>query len=203
MLSFSESNYKTNGTRSIISNISQSLDSFFQKCQYQYYNEIFDQDILYIRRQPVYFSCRIACGQFAHIISKMCIRDSCLAVALYMMVSPEQITERMARLEQIAMRLEVKEGKKGCVLSNDSYNSDLASLDIALDFMSRRADDKGKKRTLILSDMLETGQSSKLLYRQVAELVHSRGVEKIIGVGEEIRTAAARFEIEKYFFRTT
>ncbi len=74
---------------------------------------------------------------------------------------------------------------------------------IALDFMSRRSDDKGKKRTLILSDMLETGQSSKLLYRQVAELVHSRGVEKIIGVGEEIRTAAARFEIEKYFFRTT
>lgn len=47
--------------------------------------------------------------------------------------------------------------------------------------------------------MLETGQSSKLLYRQVAELVHSRGVEKIIGVGEEIRTAAARFEIESIF----
>lgn len=105
----------------------------------------------------------------------------CLAVALYMMVSPEQITERMARLEQIAMRLEVKEGKNGCVLINDSYNSDLASLDIALDFMSRRSDDKEKKRTLILSDMLETGQSGKLLYRQVAELVHSRGVEKIIG----------------------
>ena len=60
-----------------------------------------------------------------------------------------------------------------------------------------------EKTALILSDMLETGQSSKLLYRQVAELVHSRGVEKIVGVGEEIRTAAARFEIEKYFFRTT
>jgi alanine racemase len=31
------------------------------------------------------------------------------------------------------MRLEVKEGKNGCLLINDSYNSDLASLDIALD----------------------------------------------------------------------
>ena len=90
------------------------------------------------------------------------------------------------------MRLEVKEGKNGCVIINDSYNSDLASLDIALDFMSRRSEDKGKKRTLILSDMLETGQSSKLLYRQVAELVHSRGVEKIIGVGDAIRTASSR-----------
>ena len=127
----------------------------------------------------------------------------CLAVALYMMLSPEKITGRMARLEPIAMRLEVKEGKNGCVLINDSYNSDLASLDIALDFMSRRSEDKGRKRTLVLSDLLETGQTSKLLYRQVAELVQSRGVDKIIGVGEEIRSASSRFDMEKYFFRTT
>lgn len=51
------------------------------------------------------------------------------------MVSPEDIAERMAHLEPVAMRLEVKEGKNGCVLINDSYNSDFASLDIALDFI--------------------------------------------------------------------
>lgn len=127
----------------------------------------------------------------------------CLAVALYLMVSPEDIAERMLHLEPIAMRLEVKEGKNGCILINDSYNSDFASLDIALDFMARRTEDKGRKRTLILSDILETGQSGKLLYRQVAELVHSRGVDRIIGVGEEISASASRFEIEKNFFRTT
>ena len=127
----------------------------------------------------------------------------CLAVCLYMMLPAEKITERMAHLEPIAMRLEVKEGKNGCVLINDSYNSDLASLDIALDFMSRRSEDKGRKRTLILSDLLETGQTPKLLYRQVADLVQNRGVDKIIGVGEEIRSAASRFDMEKYFFRTT
>ena len=97
----------------------------------------------------------------------------------------------------------MKEGKNGCILINDSYNSDLASLDIALDFMSRRSEDKGRKRTLILSDMLETGQTPNLLYRQVADLVHSRGIQKIIGVGEDIRSASSRFEIEKHFFLTT
>lgn len=65
------------------------------------------------------------------------------------MVSPEDIAERMAHLEPVAMRLEVKEGKNGCVLINDSYNSDFASLDIALDFMARRTEDKGRRRTLI------------------------------------------------------
>ena len=127
----------------------------------------------------------------------------CLAVSLYLMLPAEKITERMSSLEPVAMRLEVKEGKNGCILINDSYNSDLASLDIALDFMSRRSEDKGRKRTLILSDMLETGQTPNLLYRQVADLVHSRGIQKIIGVGEDIRSASSRFEIEKHFFKTT
>ena len=127
----------------------------------------------------------------------------CLAVALYLMLPADVIAERMAHLEPVAMRLEVKEGKNNCVLINDSYNSDLVSLDIALDFMARRTEDKGRKRTLILSDLLETGQTSKLLYRQVADLVHNRGVNRIIGVGEEIASAAFRFEVEKHFFRTT
>ena len=128
---------------------------------------------------------------------------NCLAVCLYLMLSPEQITQRMAHLEPVAMRLEVKEGKNNCVLINDSYNSDLASLDIALDFLYRRSLSKGLKRTLILSDLLETGQSTTTLYRKVAQLVHSRGIEKIIGVGNEISSCASRFDIEKYFFPNT
>lgn len=127
----------------------------------------------------------------------------CLAVALYMMVPAGEISRRMALLEPVAMRLEVKEGKNNCTLINDSYNSDLASLDIALNFLSRRSEDKGRKRTLILSDLLETGQSDKLLYRQVADLVHTHGIDKIIGVGEGISEASSRFDMEKYFFRTT
>ena len=127
----------------------------------------------------------------------------CLAAALYLMIPPEDIAARMLHLEPVAMRMEVKEGKNNCVLINDSYNSDFASLDIALDFMSRRTEDKGRKRTLILSDMLESGQSSKQLYKQIAELVQSRGVGHIIGVGEEISASSARFDIEKHFFRTT
>ena len=127
-----------------------------------------------------------------------------LAVGLYLMISPEDISERMLSLEPVAMRMEVKEGKNGCILINDSYNSDFASLDIALDFMSRRTEDKGRKRTLILSDILESGQTSKLLYRQVAELIESRGVDKIIGVGPDISASASRFQIEnKHFFEKT
>lgn len=64
----------------------------------------------------------------------------------------------MSLLEPVAMRLEVKEGQHGCTLINDSYNSDINSLDIALDFMSRRPDHKGRRHTLILSDIFQSGE---------------------------------------------
>ncbi len=128
---------------------------------------------------------------------------NCLATCLYLLVPPETIAERMERLEPVAMRLEVKEGKNGSMIINDSYNSDLAALDIALDFLYRRSIANGLKRTLILSDIYETGHGVNNLYRKVTQLVHSRGVEKIIGVGGDIMSAAGRFNMEKYFFRTT
>ncbi len=127
----------------------------------------------------------------------------CLAACLYLMISPEDISKRMAILEPVAMRLEVKEGKNNCILINDSYNSDLASLDIALDFLVRRTENKDLKRTLILSDILETGQTPAALYKKVAQLTLNKGINKIIGVGSSISSMASRFSIEKYFFRTT
>lgn len=128
---------------------------------------------------------------------------NCLAACLYLMLPPEQIKERMAKLEPVAMRLEVKEGKNNCILINDSYNSDLASLDIALDFLYRRSQSKKLKRTLILSDILETGQSTSQLYRKVAQYVRSRGIEKLIGIGADISSSADKFDGEKYFFPDT
>ena len=127
----------------------------------------------------------------------------CLAVCLYLRLSPEKISERMQCLEPVAMRLEVKEGKNGSTLINDSYNSDIASLDIALDFMARRPDREGRERVLILSDLLQTGQNSRSLYRKVAELVESRGVERIIGIGPDLTSSALRFNIKKSFYTTT
>ncbi len=112
------------------------------------------------------------------------------------------LCERMSRLEQVAMRLEVKDGKNGCTLINDSYNSDVQSLDIALDFMSRRPETRRQHRTLILSDILQSGESPRSLYSRVAQMAAQRGIEKVIGVGEEICACADYFPMEHYTFRT-
>ena len=134
---------------------------------------------------------------------------TCAAVALYMGLTPAQLADRMPHLEPVAMRLEVKEGQRGCVLINDSYNSDVNSLDIALDFMQRRSQNNSQlstlnsqlKKTLILSDIFQTGTSPDALYAQVSELAVKRGVDKFIGIGPELTAQADKIQIaDKQFF---
>ena len=138
---------------------------------------------------------------------------ACAAVALHLGITPEQLAERMAHLEPVAMRLEVKEGQHGCLLINDSYNSDINSLDIALDFMARRTHAvKGlptDNRTLILSDIYQTGRDDADLYAEVHALCLKRGVTKLIGIGPHITTALSggsvpiSFSSGMFFFPTT
>ena len=61
------------------------------------------------------------------------------------MLPAEQITERMAKLEPSSNAFGSKGRQNGCLLINDSYNSDLGSLDIALDFLYRRSQSKGSE----------------------------------------------------------
>ena len=125
-------------------------------------------------------------------------------VCLYLGLTPADIARRMALLEPVAMRLEVVQGVRGCTLINDAYNSDAAALDIALDFMNRRAKEQAAKgRTLILSDIFQTGIPAEELYAKVADMLKSRGVERLIGVGPAISAAHTLFPIKKSFYPTS
>lgn len=126
-----------------------------------------------------------------------------LAVCLYLHLQPTDIAQRMVQLEPVAMRLEVMQGVRGCTLINDTYNSDVTSLDIALDFMNRRPEQGNKPKTLILSDILQTGLSTTELYAQVADMIERRGIDRLIGVGPEISAAHALFNVKKVFFPTS
>ena len=128
---------------------------------------------------------------------------TCAAVALRLGLTPAQLAERMPHLEPVAMRLEVKQGQHGCILINDSYNSDINSLDIALDFMQRRdqGGKAGQSKTLILSDMFQTGTSPESLYSQVSDLCLKRSIDKFIGIGPELTAQADKIQIaNKQFF---
>lgn len=127
----------------------------------------------------------------------------CLAVCLYLHITPQNIAERMQHLEPVAMRLEVIQGVRNCTLINDTYNSDVTSLDIALDFMNRRPELKDKSKTLILSDILQTGMPAIELYNKVSDMITHRGIDRLIGVGPEISATQMLFKTQSLFFEST
>ena len=127
----------------------------------------------------------------------------CMAVMLYLKPTSVNDIEKFKRLEPVAMRLDVKQGINNCLLINDTYNSDINSLDIALDFQQSRRVEKNLKCTLILSDILQSGTLPKSLYKKVADLVRRKKIDRIIGIGRDLKEYGGAFDIEKEFYLTT
>ncbi|MEI6489100.1 MAG: bifunctional UDP-N-acetylmuramoyl-tripeptide:D-alanyl-D-alanine ligase/alanine racemase [Bacteroidota bacterium] len=125
----------------------------------------------------------------------------CWAVLLCLGYENSHIAKRMRFLSPIAMRLELKEGINNCSIINDSYNSDLSSLIIALDFLNQQK--QHVKKTLIISDILQSGQTNETLYKEVAELIHRKGISRVIGIGEGISSQQELFRMEKSFYPST
>ena len=125
----------------------------------------------------------------------------CWAAMLLLDYSNEIIAERIAKLTPIAMRLEMKQGINRCMIINDTYNSDTNSLQIALDLMNSQQ--QYQKRTVILSDILQSRTSEHLLYKEIATLLKNKNIHRIIGIGDAIIRQANSFGIEKEFYKTT
>lgn len=125
----------------------------------------------------------------------------CWAMMLVLGVAQSTISRRMELLSPIAMRLELKAGTNNCTIINDSYNSDVNSLVIALDFMNQQQQHPGK--TLILSDILQSGRNEVDLYTFIAQLLEAKKIDKLIGIGPAISRQADRFSMEKNFFQST
>lgn len=106
-----------------------------------------------------------------------------------------------ANAPEVAMRLEVKDGINDSILVNDAYNLDLNSLALALDYLHGVA--LGRRKTLILSDISQSGLSDEELYGRVAGMVCRAGIDKIIGIGERMRRYGGLFACDREFFRTT
>ncbi|SMD18048.1 bifunctional UDP-N-acetylmuramoyl-tripeptide:D-alanyl-D-alanine ligase/alanine racemase [Pedobacter nyackensis] len=126
---------------------------------------------------------------------------TCWATLLALGYTPEEADERLAKLTRVSMRLELKNGINQCSLIDDSYSADISSLAIALDFLNLQ--NQHAKRTLILSDLPETGKSDEVLYVEIAALLKQKNVDRLIGIGPHITASADLFEMESTFFEST
>ena len=108
----------------------------------------------------------------------------CLMVLLYFKYDEATIQARMEQLFPVEMRLKVKTGNNNTMLIDDSYSSDFQSLKIALDFLEHQK--QYKKKTVLLSDIFQSGLSDEALYSKVSQLVIANKITRVIAVGETI-----------------
>jgi alanine racemase len=127
----------------------------------------------------------------------------CWCQLLLFQVPGERIRSAMARLHPVAMRLELKQAIHQCTLINDSYSADLDSLYIALDFLGQQH--QHPKRTVILSDLMETGLPDEVVFSSVAHVLLRKKVDRLIGIGHRIKSFAYLFSSlrECLFFEDT
>ncbi len=125
----------------------------------------------------------------------------CWAAMLLLGYSQDQLLQRFETLQPIAMRLELKDGINHCTIINDSYNSDINSLSIAIDFLRQQANHK--KKTIIISDILQSGKDENELYGDIAGILHNKKIDRLIGIGPAISRQAEKFSMEKAFYQNT
>ena len=103
------------------------------------------------------------------------------------------ISEGMKSLTSIAMRLELKKGIHSCTLINDSYNSDITSLKIAITYLKQQQ--QHPQHTLILSDILQHSESTDKLYAEISDLLNRNKIDRLIGIGPNIQAQKHLFQI--------
>ena len=111
---------------------------------------------------------------------------TCCGLLLVAGIDRSFIQNKMQQLQPVSMRLELKKAINQCSIINDSYSADLSSLTIALNFLDQQA--AGSKRTVILSDFLQTGLTEEKLYDEIASLLRQHRTSKVIGIGKNIST---------------
>ncbi len=116
---------------------------------------------------------------------------SCLLVLLHFQYDAATIQDRIQGLYPVEMRLEVKNGIHNCSIIDDSYSSDFQSLKIALDFLESQK--KNASKTVILSDIFQSGFSNEELYSKVAQLIADNKVNRVIGIGTTISLFKNKF----------
>jgi len=126
---------------------------------------------------------------------------TCFAFLLCIQRASTDVLSRFETIQSVEMRMQLKDAINNCKIINDSYSSDLHSLRIALDFAEQQS--PGLKRTLILSDIPETGKTPSELYTEVAKLIRQKGINRLIGIGPELLKHAAFFENSADFYPST
>jgi len=121
--------------------------------------------------------------------------------ALHAGLSPQQVQEGLQQLQAVEMRQELQQGQDNSLIINDSYNSDLESLQSALQFQQNQA--HGRRKIVVLSDMLQSGRPENELYQAIEALLRHYQPAAVYTIGPALLRQAAQWRLPVRSFAHT
>lgn len=118
---------------------------------------------------------------------------SCIAVMITFGYDFKTIAERIATLQPMEMRLELKKGKHNSSIIDDSYSNDLVALQIALDFLKQQK--QNQRKILILSDIPGVQVNDDKSISKLKRLITDSGLTDLIFIGPVLSQLLTQFSL--------
>jgi len=103
-----------------------------------------------------------------------------IAAATAAGASLDAVAQGLAEFRPIAGRLQIKTGRNGATLIDDTYNANPDSVRAAIAVLVHAAGPKW----LVLGDMGEVGQQGSAFHREIGECARAGGVDRLLTLGE-------------------
>ena len=111
---------------------------------------------------------------------------ACLAAG----VSPEAVSRGLAAFAGVKGRLQRRPGKHGTLVIDDTYNANPDSMRAAVDVLCAIPG----RRIFVMGDMGEVGETAGQMHDEIGGYAKSRGVDRLLCIGEHSAAAARNFD---------
>jgi alanine racemase len=104
-----------------------------------------------------------------------------IITSLLLETAPMNIQQSLDTLQPVKMRLSIKKGIGNSYVIDDTYNNDLQGLEVALNYLKQQ--NQRPNKTLILSELVDTGLAREQLDNQLTDLINIRNLDRVILIG--------------------
>ncbi len=153
-------------------------------------NEFFTQFTLSTATDEVAIQLKLA-GQH-NVVNALAAAASCLSVG----VGLQQIKQGLEYLKPVQGRLQPLVGAHGDLVIDDTYNANPSSVKVALDVLTQCQGESW----VVLGALGEMGVDSKIIHKELGELIKSMNVDRLLTIGADAEFTANAFGDGADFF---
>lgn len=121
-----------------------------------------------------------------------------MAACFALGVAPAQAANSLSKLKSVSQRLQIHRPAEELTVIDDSYNANPTSMEAGLEVLSHSQ----KAQWLVIGDMLELGEMSEAMHRELGQLARDKEIDKVFACGPLTRASVKAFGDQGQWFES-